>query len=203
MPRQSANGDTPIEPDEAGEVHVPGVPADEPHEPSGPARPMEPAAPDPQVAVWLKACKAVLLAEGFTRDPKQARKPGMVWGVVRQEPDDLQIHVRAFRDGRLESEVELSNKYVQHLWSKRRNAAPEVKEILGRHGMPTSWVSETFLPITGAKEDKKMPTGRTKSTHLTLTVAIGLALILGRQWLQATLLRKPRIVRQVLIPVQK
>lgn len=123
--------------------------------------------------VWLKGCKAVLLAEGFKRDPlRQARKPGQVWGVVRQEPDDMQIHVRAFKDGRLESEVELSNRYVQHLWSHRRGAHVEVKEILTRHGMPTTLVSETFQPLTGTKAGKLMPKGRTKTTHL-LAVGLG------------------------------
>ncbi len=125
--------------------------------------------------VWLKGCKAVLLAEGFKRDPlRQARKPGQVWGVVRQEPDDMQIHVRAFKDGRLESEHELSNRYVQHLWSHRWGAHEAVKDILARHGMPTKLVSETFQPITGTKKGKRMPTGRTKTTHL---VGIGLAAI--------------------------
>lgn len=125
--------------------------------------------------VWLKGCKAVLLAEGFKRDPlRQARKPGQVWGVVRQEPDDMQIHVRAFKDGRLESEVELSNRYVQHLWSHRRGAHVEVKEILVRHGMPTTLVSETFQPLTGTKAGKLMPKGRTKTTHL---IAVGLAAV--------------------------
>src|SRR5687768_10885984 len=39
------------------------------------------------VLLWVKAAKAILLAEGFKREPlRQARKPGMVWGVIRQEP---------------------------------------------------------------------------------------------------------------------
>jgi hypothetical protein len=119
------------------------------------------------ILVWLKGCKAVLLAEGFKRDPlRQARKPSQVWGVVRQEPDDMQIHVRAFKDGRLESEHELSNRYVQHLWSHRWGAHEAVKDILARHGMPTHHVSETFVPITGTKHGKVMPKGRTKTTHI-------------------------------------
>lgn len=125
--------------------------------------------------VWLMGCKAVLLAEGFKRDPlRQARKPGQVWGVVRQEPDDMQIHVRAFKDGRLESEHELSNRYVQHLWSHRWGAHEAVKSILARHGMPTTLVNEEFQPITGTKKGKRMPTGRTKTTHL---IAVGLSAI--------------------------
>ena len=88
---------------------------------------------DPQIGIWLMAAKTVLLAEGFKRDLKQFRKPGQTWGLIRQEPDDMQIHVRAFTDGRLESEVELSNKFVQHLWSHRRNAHEEVSESIAVH----------------------------------------------------------------------
>ena len=136
--------------------------------------------------MWLRGAKAILLAEGFKRDPlRQARKPGMVWGVVRQEPDDMQIHVRAFKDGRLETEVELSNRYVQHLWSHRRSAHPEVKEILARHGMPTESVSETFLPITGSYEGKKMPEGRTKTTHL---IAVGVMTVAA--WIGYRIIRR-------------
>ncbi len=141
--------------------------------------------------VWLKGCKAVLLAEGFKRDPlRQARKPGQVWGVVRQEPDDLQIHVRAFKDGRLETEHELSNRYVQHLWSHRWGAHEAVKDLLGRHGMPTEQVSETFMPITGTKPGKKMPSGRTKTTHLLLATVVPLALWLGYRCVRRLVLRR-------------
>ena len=127
--------------------------------------------------MWLKAAKAVLLAEGFRREPlKQFRKPGQVWGVVRQEPKDLQTHVRAFKDGRLESEVELSNRFVQHLWSHRRSAHPEVKEILRRHGMPTQHVSETFVPITGSHPEKRMPKGRVRNHQVIVPALLGLGL---------------------------
>lgn len=140
---------------------------------------------------WLQSAKAVLLAEGFRREPlKQARKAGQVWGVVRQEPDDMQIHVRAFRDGRLETEVELSNRFIQHLWSHRRSAHEEVKAILERHGMPTERVSETFVPITGTKEGKVMPRGRTKNWHLGAATAAGVALLVGRRILVVTLRRR-------------
>ncbi len=142
-----------------------------------------------EVDLWLKACKAVLLAEGFRREIKQAPKPGMVWGVIRQEPGDMQIHVRAFRDGRLESEVELSNKFVQHLWSHRRSAHSEVSEILARHGLPTDRVSETFVPITGSKPGKVMPEGRTKNHHVAASVLVGLGLLVGRHYLKRVVLR--------------
>jgi hypothetical protein len=141
--------------------------------------------------MWLRGAKAVLLAEGFKRDPlRQARKPGMVWGLVRQEPDHMQIHVRAFKDGRLETEHELSNRYVQHLWSHRWGAHVAVKEILAKHGMPTEPVSETFMPITGTKAGKKMPLGRTKTTHMIAAGVVAVAVFVGWRFLKRTVLRR-------------
>jgi hypothetical protein len=157
------------------------------------------------VETWLRSVKAVLLAEGFKRDPKQFRKPGQVWGVVRQEPQDMQIHVRAFQDGRLESEVELSNKYIQHLWSHRRNAHPEVTDILARNGFPTERVSETFVPVTGSHEGKAMPDGRTKPRSVALPLLVGLGLLLGRNYLKRIVFkvvpggRKAKGLRKVLV----
>lgn len=145
---------------------------------------------DDDTRTWLRAAKAVLLAEGFKRDPKQFRKPGQAWGVIRQEPDDMQIHVRAFTDGRLESEVELSNKYVSHLWSHRRNAHAEVSEILERHGMPTQHVSETFVPVTGAHEGKEMPGSRVKNHHVGTAVAVGIGIMLGKAYVKRLILRR-------------
>lgn len=153
------------------------------------------------MALWLKAAKAVFLAEGFKRELKQAPKPGMVWGVVRQEPDDMQIHIRAFKDGRLESEVELSNKFVQHLWSHRRSAHVEIMEILESHGIPTERVSETFVPITGTKEGKVMPGGRTKNHHLAAYVLVGIGVFLGRRFLKRVVFRaagKPRALAKLI-----
>ena len=101
----------------------------------------------------------------------------------------MQIHVRAFKDGRLESEVELSNRYVQHLWSHRRGAHVEVKEILARHGMPTTLVSETFQPITGTKAGKLMPKGRTKTTHLIAATLVPVVLWLGLRIIRRRVMR--------------
>jgi hypothetical protein len=141
--------------------------------------------------VWLRAAKAILLAEGFKRDPlRQARKPGMVWGLVRQEPDHMQIHVRAFKDGRLETEHELSNRYIQHLWSHRWGAHKEVKDILAKHSLPTERVSETFLPITGSYEGKVMPGGRTKTTSLIAAGVVAVAVFVGWRMLKKTVLRR-------------
>jgi hypothetical protein len=139
---------------------------------------------DEALATWLKAAKAAFLANGFKRDPKNFRKPGQEWSLIRQEAEDMQIHVRAFSDGRLESEVELSNKFIQHLWSHRRGAHEEISAILKETGMPTELVNETFIPITGTKEGKVMPQGRTKNSHAVAATLVGLGLMFGRQYLQ-------------------
>lgn len=156
-----------------------------------PAHPPHPRPPrrvrraHPDVQEWLHLSHAAFLKEGFQRDVKQFWKRGQIWGVIRQEPDDLQLHIRAFRDGRLEAELELSNKYVQHLWSHRRNAAPEVQEILEKHGLPTKHVHHAFVPRTGAHSTKVMPKGRTKNHHaFAMFAAAGIAvaaLLLGHR----------------------
>ncbi len=159
--------------------------------------------PDSDIDVWLKSAKAVLLAKGFKRDAKQFRKPGQAWGVIRQEPDDMQIHVRAFTDGRLESEVELSNKYVEHLWSHRRNAHAEVTDILASAGLPTERVSETFVPITGSAEGKTMPKGRTKNSHATAAaIAVGIGLMVGRHYLSRVIMKRVPVTKAVK-PIRK
>lgn len=145
--------------------------------------------PDPAIATWLQSAKAVFLAEGFKREVKQFRKPGQVWGLIRQDLDQMQTHVRAFDDGRLESEVELSNKFVQHLWSHRRGAHEEISEVLRKHGMPTMHVNETFVPITGTKEGKVMPLGRTRNLHAAAAVLVGLGLLVGRAYIQRLVFR--------------
>jgi len=151
---------------------------------------------DAATATWLRAAKAAFLANGFKRDPKAFRKPGQAWSLIRQEDEDMQIHVRAFKDGRLESEVELSNKYVQHLWSHRRGAHEEVSAILAETGMPTERVSETFVPITGTKEGKKMPEGRLKNrTAAATALAVGVGLMVGKHYLQKVIFKRVPVAK--------
>lgn len=158
---------------------------------------------DAELATWLKAAKAAFLANGFKRDPKAFRKPGQVWSLIRQEDDDMQIHIRAFKDGRLESEVELSNKYVQHLWSHRRSAHQEVMDILKQTGMPTEQVSETFVPITGSKEGKVMPAGRVKNrTAAAAAIAVGVGLMVGKHYLKKVIFKRVPVAKAA-DPVRK
>lgn len=126
-------------------------------------------------ATWLKTSKAALLAAGFKRDPRQVHKKGQAWGLIRQEPEDMQFHVRAFKDGRLEAEMELSNRYVQHLWSQRVNAALALMDELERAGLPSDRVVHDFAPKTGSKPGKQMPKGRVPISLTILGGALGLA----------------------------
>lgn len=82
-------------------------------------------------AEWLKKAKEVLAQEGFQHTSLQVIKPGQVFGLVRKAGDIWEMHVRGFDDGRLESEIEVSRDYLEHLNDKyRRDATPELKQIL-------------------------------------------------------------------------
>lgn len=80
--------------------------------------------------------KRVLLTEGFTDpSPLQVWKPGQVFGLTRSINDKLEMHVRGYDDGSLDSEVELSREYLEHPFDCRPLLGP-LLEILSRHGIP-------------------------------------------------------------------
>ena len=93
------------------------------------------------VAVYARTMddvKGALVSEGFTDpSPLQVWKPGQVFGLVRSVNDKLEMHVRGYDDGSLDSEVELSREYLEHPYDCRSFFGP-LLEILSRHGIPFS-----------------------------------------------------------------
>jgi len=86
---------------------------------------------------WLEKAKGVLVQEGFQHTPLQGIKSGQGFGLVRKAGDIWEMHVRGFDDGRLESEIEVSRDYLEHLNDKyRRDATPELKQILDFYQIP-------------------------------------------------------------------
>lgn len=80
--------------------------------------------------------KAALLDEGFTDPtPLQIWKPGQVFGLTKSIDDKLEMHVRGYDDGSLDSEVELSREYLEHPYDSRPFIGP-LLEILSRRGIP-------------------------------------------------------------------
>jgi hypothetical protein len=80
---------------------------------------------------WLMVVKDILIQEGFATTPLQKNEPGQVFGLVKKLDDKWQWHVRGFNDGRLESHIEVSNNFLEHLNSEhRREASYELKQLL-------------------------------------------------------------------------
>lgn len=123
---------------------------------SGPAltKRKEPGEDEVDTQVFLEQARQALLAEGFRSTPMQYRKRDQVFGLVKPHGDRLQIHVRAFRSGVIESEVELSNRYIEHLWSPRRSAHAEIARILEKHGLDTKTINTEFRTRTGSERDR-------------------------------------------------
>lgn len=127
--------------------------------------------------VFLEQARDALLAEGFWSTPMQYRKKGQVFGVVKDHGHDLQLHVRAFENGVIESEVELSNRYIQHLWSPRRSAHAEITTIFEKHGVMTDTINTEFRTRTGADREE-MPRFFTKTTDV-VKAGLGVAGAVG------------------------
>ncbi len=92
-----------------------------------------------EIEEWLEMAKEVLVREDFRHTALQVVKPGQVFGLVRKEDDVWEMHVRGFDNGRLESEIEISRDYFEHLDDRfRRDATLELKEILDAYQVPCS-----------------------------------------------------------------
>jgi hypothetical protein len=143
-----------------------------------------------QTARFLENARTALLAEGFRETPLQYRKKNQVYGLVKKHGDNLQLHVRAFRNGVIESEVELSNDYVQHLWSPRRSAHAEIARIFEKHNVDTSTINTQFKTRTGATRDR-LPRFLTPTRQL-VRGAMGVAGAMGAVALARYLQRRNR-----------
>ena len=62
-----------------------------------------------------------------------------------------QMHVRGFRDGRLEPEIEISRFYLEHPRTSR-SAAKELRAILDKHRIPSRSETRLAAPIRGRAE---------------------------------------------------
>lgn len=134
-------------------ARLPDDPGDDRHDEEPALTPPEEGAQkDMDAEEFLARARAALLAEGFKDTPMQYRKKDQVFGLVKDHGDRLQLHVRAFRNGLIESEVELSNRYVEHLWSPRRSAHSEIAQVFEKHGLQTSTINTEFQTRTGSQK---------------------------------------------------
>lgn len=85
---------------------------------------------------WLMEVKDILIQEGFAATPLQINEPGQVFGLVKKLDYEWQWHVRGFNDGRLESHIEVSNDFLEHLNPEhRRDASHELTQLLDVYGV--------------------------------------------------------------------
>jgi hypothetical protein len=110
----------------------------------------------PTVKEWLEDVRRVLREEGFAPTEFQHVKSGQYFGLVKDLPKGLQMHVRGFSDGRLEAEIEVSRFYLEHPLHKRP-ATRELARILKKHGIP--YAEEPILRFP--EPVRRMPKSRT------------------------------------------
>ncbi len=82
---------------------------------------------DRKLSNWLETVRQVLLAEGFKNTMLQVVKPGQVFGLVKRMDPVWEMHIRGFEGEVLESEIEVSRDYFEHLDDRfRREATNEL-----------------------------------------------------------------------------
>jgi hypothetical protein len=87
----------------------------------------------------------ILQRTGFTDPIFQERKKGQRFGLARHLSSLLEWHVRGFADGMLDSEVEISRDWLQHLAARPGPYFSPLLRILDRIGIPFS-VAGRILP---------------------------------------------------------
>jgi len=88
---------------------------------------------------------AMLQQAGFTDPIFQEYKIGQRFGLARPLSSLLEWHVRAFVDGMLDSEVEISRNWLQHIAARSGSYYSPLLRILDRIGIPYS-VAGRILP---------------------------------------------------------
>jgi len=94
-----------------------------------------------QTKMWLEIVNKTLIKEGFGQPlfGLQITKPNQDFGLVREIDDKWEMHVRGFKDGHLEPEIEVARKFIEHLDPRYRHTEPAISvlaEILDQYNIP-------------------------------------------------------------------
>jgi hypothetical protein len=93
----------------------------------------------------LRLLAVMLQRTGFAEPMFQEWKTGQRFGLSRPISSLLEWHVRGFADGMLDSEVEISRNWLQHLVARPGSYYSPLLRILDRIGIPFSVVGR-ILP---------------------------------------------------------
>lgn len=88
---------------------------------------------------------AILQRTGFADPILQEWKSGQRFGLARSLSSLLEWHVRGFANGMLDSEIEISRNWLQHLAARSGSYYSPLLRILDRNGIPFS-VAGRILP---------------------------------------------------------
>jgi len=101
-----------------------------------------------RVFIDIKLVKDILIKkEGFKRTRLQFKKKGQVFGLIKPINGVLEIHVRGYKDNTLDAELEISRKYIQHLFKRAIPFDIILIFILKRHNIPFEIVKPISLSV--------------------------------------------------------
>ncbi|MFX1404615.1 MAG: hypothetical protein ACFE9D_09125 [Promethearchaeota archaeon] len=115
--------------------------------------------------------KGALKRRGFY-DPGvlQLYKRGQAFGLVRRVDKILEMHIRGFKDGLIEAEIEISRDYFEHLGPNScRSAQSELESILKEEG-----ISFTSSSSSGETDRVEIPSKLTEWRKVLGLTALGI-----------------------------
>jgi hypothetical protein len=122
----------------------------------------------------LEVVRRILLSEGFHEPLLQGWRGGQVFGLVKPLNELVEVHVRGYKDGTLDAEVELSRKYLEHLLYRSKPYYGYLIGILKRYNIPFSIVK----PIPPDPTYIEVPQNPIKWKHLLILALLFLGLYL-------------------------
>ncbi|RIB35388.1 MAG: hypothetical protein BXU00_01320 [Candidatus Nanoclepta minutus] len=101
-----------------------------------------------RVLTDIKIVEEVLInKEGFRKTRWQFRKKGQVFGLIKPINNFLEIHVRGYKDNTLNAELEISRKYLQHLFKSSIPFDIVLIHIFGKNNIPFEIIKPIHLSL--------------------------------------------------------
>jgi len=97
----------------------------------------------------IKLIEEILISrEGFRKTILQFRKEGQVFGVIKPINNFFEIHIRGYKDNTLDAELEISRKYIQHLFKDPIPFDIILIYILGKYNIPFEIIKPIHISLS-------------------------------------------------------
>ena len=124
----------------------------------------------------LEIVRDTLLKEGFVNAGLlQIWKPGQVFGLVKRVDDKYEVHVRGYIDGTLDSELEVSREYFEHLFYGSQPCYEPLIKILNKYNIPYELV-KPIQPCLGPPQPRILTPWKPIAISLIIIGAVGITL---------------------------